>query len=129
MSKFEYKKVPVQDDVAIEAQNYQNQGWETVGVFREGPVISGYVSQTKTLHLLLKRELPVEYEYKMVNITFGMTAADNIENGVYQWANSGWEFLQAFSNLSGADYILMRRIKPENGEDRGHKLATIPGPK
>lgn len=55
---YEYKKVRVQDDVAVEAQNYANLGWRTVSVFREKPVILGHVAKFEVLHLLIERVKP-----------------------------------------------------------------------
>lgn len=57
---YEYKKVRVQDGVAVEAQNYANQGWRTVSVFREKPVMLGHVAKFEVLHLLLERPKEVE---------------------------------------------------------------------
>lgn len=54
-SMYEYKKVRVQDDVGVEAQNYANQGWRTVSVFREKPVVLGHVAKFEVLHLLIER--------------------------------------------------------------------------
>lgn len=53
--RYEYQKVSVQDDVAVEAQNYANQGWRTVAVFQDIPVVRGFRANFQTTHLLLER--------------------------------------------------------------------------
>lgn len=77
---YEYKQVPVQDEIDTEAQNYSNQGWETVSVIP--PARPGLA-----VWLLVKRPKQNPYQVRPRTFEGEMTEwqAWEIEHGGVDW--------------------------------------------